>query len=403
MFGLAVTVRDRQHRGVGEPALTPNDLRRRFDAPSGYLNAASLGLPSSATAEAMIAAVGQWRAGRATAPGYDADVAASREAFAAVAGAPVDRVAIAAQASAPVGLVAAALPDGARVVTVDGDFSSVVFPFLTHAGRGVTVTHVPLDGLAEAITPGTDLVAFSLVQSADGRVADGQAVRAAASAAGALTLCDLTQAAGWMPVHAGSFDVTVTAAYKWLCAPRGTAFMTVSDDALERLRPLYAGWYAGEQVWSSVYGPAMTLAGDARRFDLSPAWLCWVGAATALAEFAAADLAAVRDHDVGLADLALTSLGYPPGGSAIITLEDPDGALLRHCTEAGLSVAARAGRVRAGFHVWNDEEDVERLLAAVRTVRGAERGPHEGPHEGRHEEPDEGRETAAEPPQFTEI
>ena len=161
------------------------------------------------------------------------------------------------------------------------------------------------------------------MQSVDGRVADVEAVRtAAAAAAGALTVCDVTQAAGWLPVDATAFDVTVCASYKWLSAPRGTAFLTVRPDLMDRLRPTSAGWYAGEEIWSSVYGPAMALARDARRFDVSPAWLCWVGAVPALELFAAAPLDAVHRYTVGLADAFRAGVGLPPGGSAIVRLPD---------------------------------------------------------------------------------
>jgi selenocysteine lyase/cysteine desulfurase len=233
----------------------------------------------------------------------------------------------------------------------------------------VTVRHEPLEKLAESIRPGTAAVAYSLVQSADGRVADAPAIRAAAQAAGALTVCDVTQAAGWLPFVASEDDVTVCAAYKWLCAPRGVAFLTVSAQLTGTLRPINAGWYAGDAVWQSIYGPRMQLAADARRFDVSPAWLNWVGAASAIGTFAEADLGAVRDHDVDLADRLRGELGLPPAGTAIVSLEDPDGSLLGRFGEAGLSVSGRAGRVRIGFHVWNDEEDLARVLAVVTARR----------------------------------
>jgi selenocysteine lyase/cysteine desulfurase len=253
---------------------------------------------------------------------------------------------------------------------VDGDFTSVVFPFLAHADRGVTVRHEPLEKLADAIGPRTAVVAYSLVQSSDGRVADVAAIRAAATGAGAVTVCDVTQAAGWLPFSAAEHDITVGAAYKWLCAPRGVAFLTVSPDLTDRLRPIHAGWYAGEAVWDSIYGPRMRLATDARRFDVSPAWLSWVGAASAIRAFADADLGAVRDHDVGLADRLRAGLGLPPAGSAIVSLEDPDRSLLDRFGRAGLSVSGRAGRVRIAFHVWNDEDDLARVLDVT-----AGRGP----------------------------
>lgn len=345
-------------------------LRAGFAPAPGYLDAATSGLPSRAVAHALHRAVDAWQSGDLDMPGTTAAIATSRAAYARLVGVDVADVAIGSQTSAMVALVAASLPDGARVVVVDGDFSSVTYPFMVHADRGVTVRHVPLDDLADAVRPGTDLVAFSLVQSRDGAVADVDAVLAAAHAAGALTLCDVTQAAGWLPLDASRFDLTVCSPYKWLGAPRGTAFLTVRPDLAARLRPLHAGWYAGEDVWASCYGPAMHLAADARRFDVSPAWLAWAGAAPALTAFADADIELVRAHDVGLADAFRAGLDLAPGGTAIVALPDPgsddDPTTLRaRLRAAGCTVAGRAGCVRLAFHAWNDHEDVERALAAV--------------------------------------
>jgi hypothetical protein len=117
----------------------------------------------------------------------------------------------------------------------------------------------------------------------------------------------------------------------------------------------------------------MRLAPDTRRFDVSPAWLCWSGAVPALETFADADLDAVRAHDVGLADSLLTALDLEPAGSAIVSLDDPDGVLVNRCGAAGLSVSGRGGRLRVGFHVWNDDDDVQRLLAVLKAAHTGRR------------------------------
>ena len=345
---------------------TVAEARRRFRPAPGYLNAASLGLPPQDVVDTLTAELARWQAGQADPLRYDAAVATSRELFAGIVGVPADRVAVGSQVSVLAGLVASSLPDGARVVCVEGDFSSVVFPFLVHADRGVTVRHVPRERLAEEVLAGADLVAFSLAMSACGSVVDSDAVVEAATRVGALTMCDLTQAAGWMPVDATRFDITVTSAYKWLCSPRGTAFLTVRPEVADRLRPTSAGWYAGQDVWSSVYGPGMSLARDARRFDVSPAWLCWAGTVPALRLFAALDASAVRDYDAGLADALREGLGLAPAGRPVVSLEDADGSRLARLREAGASVAARAGKVRIAFHLWNDTDDVELALKALR-------------------------------------
>ncbi len=344
----------------GRPALAAS-----FPRVPGYLNAATLGLPLQATTAALRHAVDDWERGVLDMPGADAAVVRAREAYARIAGVPAAWVAAAPQVSVLVGLVAAALPDGAEVVVPEGDFASVVFPFMVHADRGVSVRHVPLERLAESIGSRTSLVAFSLVQSADGRLADAAAVRAAASAVGALTLADLTQAAGWLPVDASADDITVCGTYKWLCSPRGTALLTVRPEVAARMRPLFAGWYAGESIWGSVYGPGMTLASDARRFDVSPAWHAWLGTAPALEAFADADREALHGHAFALADGVRDRLGLERTGSAILALPDPAGELRSRLLERGLVVAGRSGKVRLSFHVWNDRDDAERAAEAL--------------------------------------
>ncbi|MET0435691.1 MAG: aminotransferase class V-fold PLP-dependent enzyme [Cellulomonas sp.] len=343
---------------------SPADLRSEFDPAPGHLDAATAGIAPRRTARALHEDLDRWSSGGLDVARYEGAVHAARERFAALVDVPADRVAIGSQVSAMAAVVAASLPDGARVVCADGDFSSVVFPFLAQ-GR-LRVEHVPADRLAEAVVPGVDLVAYSLVQSATGAVLDDDAVLAAARAAGSRTLCDLTQAAGWRRVDASRYDVSVTAAYKWLCAPRGTGFLTVRAEAQDALVPVQAGWYAGDDPWASCYGPGMRLAGDARRFDVSPAWQAWLGAAESLDVFAGADRDAVQAHAVGLADAFRAGLGLGPGGTAIVTLPDPEGRRRGALEAAGCRVAGRAGRVRLAFHVWNDAADVQRAVTALR-------------------------------------
>jgi len=238
-----------------------------------YVNTASIGLPPRRVAKAVDEALEAWRTGRAEAADYDAIVDRARRQFAALVGVSSDRVAIGNQVSTFSGLVAAALPDGARVLAAEEDFSSVLFPFLAHADRGVRVETVPLDRLVEAIRPGVHLVAVSAVQSADGRIVPGglEGFASAAAEHGCLTYVDATQAVGWLPFDAGRFDFVSCATYKWLLSPRGTAFGVVRPERLDTVRPLYAGWYAGDDPWTSIYGSPLRLAKDARRLDISPA------------------------------------------------------------------------------------------------------------------------------------
>jgi selenocysteine lyase/cysteine desulfurase len=336
--------------------------QRLFSPETTYLNTASYGLPPRTAFEAYSAAAEDWHHGRTGFDGWDRSVGAARATFARLTGVDVADVAIGAAVSGFAGLVAAALPPGAQVLCAKGDFTSVLFPFLAQERRGVTVELVPLDRIAEALDARHDLVAVSAVQSADGRIADLDALAAGAAHHGARTFIDTTQAIGWLPIDCSRFDYTACAGYKWLLSPRGTAYLTIRPERREELVPHAAGWYAGEDVPNSYYGAPLRLAHDARRFDLSPAWLNWVGAAPALALLEDVGIAAIHAHDVGLAARLRNGLGLEPYDSAIVSVTGaaPDAA--EQLRAAGVMAAGRGGALRLSCHLYTTERDVDRTL-----------------------------------------
>lgn len=310
----------------------------------------------------MQAALDDWRAGATSWEGWGEATDAARAGFARLVGVPSGDVAVGSQVSQLVAPVAAAVADGARVVVPEIEFTSNLFPWLVHRDR-LEVRTVPVDRLLDTVADGCDVVAFSLVQSATGEVADYPGIVAAARAAGAMIVVDASQACGWLPFDASLADVVAVGGYKWLMGPRGTAFAYLNPSVRDQIRPIAAGWYAGADVHGSYYGPEMRLAGDARRFDVSPAWFSWVGAAPAIALLEEIGIAAIHDHNVALANRFLSGLGRPPGNSAIVTVDAPDAET--RLADAGVRAAVRAGRVRASFHVYSTEADVDLAVAAL--------------------------------------
>src|SRR3954470_24138746 len=321
-----------------------------------WLNTASYGLPPDCAWDALQGALEDWRGGRTSWEHWGDSAEAARAAFAALVGVAPEAVAIGATVSELLGLVAASIPDGARVVAPQIDFASLLFPFMVQAERGVQLRLVAPAELAGAIDKTTDVVAFSAVQMATGEVADLGAIEAAARAHGALTVVDATQACGWLPIDANRFDVVACHAYKWLMSPRGTAFMAVGPEHLDRIVPAHAGWYAGEDVHSSYFGPPLRLASTARRLDSSPAWFPWVGTQPALELVNRIGVEAIHAHDVGLANRFRAGLGLEPGDSAIVSADVP-GARAR-LEAAGIVAAERDGRLRTSWHLYNTEDDV---------------------------------------------
>jgi selenocysteine lyase/cysteine desulfurase len=330
-------------------------------APAGtYLNTASYGLPPQPAWEALQEALEDWHAGRTSWEHWGIPGEEARGSFARLVGAPLEAVAIGPNVSSMVGVVASAIPDGARVLAPDVEFTSLLFPFLVQERRGVTTRLAPAAMLADEIGPKDDVVAFSAVQMATGEVADLERIAEAAAAHGVTTIVDATQAIGWLPLDATDFDVVVAHAYKWMLSPRGTAFMAICPAVLESIASQSAGWYAGADPLATFFGPPLRLAESARRLDTSPAWFMWVATAPALAVIEQVGVEVIHDHDVGLANRFRAGLGLDPSNSAIVFCDIEDAA--EKLERAGIRAAVRGGRLRTSWHVYNTVADVERTV-----------------------------------------
>lgn len=338
-------------------------LRDHFPASAGYLDTATCGLPSRDTLAAVQEHLRSWSDGTGSLELFHEPVERSRALFAQLVGVDAGRVTITSQVSPAIGVVAGSLPAGTRVVLAEGDFTSVLWPFLAREDLRCTV--VPLDRVVDTVADGCDWVAVSTVQSSSGEVLDVDALRGAADAGSARVLLDATQSLGWLPLDAGRFDVVTAGAYKWLLSPRGSAFTSLAPDLHDELRPTAAGWYAGDDVATSYYGAPARLAPDARRFDVSPSWIAYAGTAPALQQLLDVGVERVHAHDVGLANAFRSAVGLEPSDSAVVSLAVDADAL----RAAGVRCSGRAGRARLAFHLYNDEDDVELAARAVRGCR----------------------------------
>ena len=355
----------REPASTVSPASGP-DLAASWRRRPGYLDTSTYGLPPRQTVEHSHRVIDEWDEGRVLYDSWNDAADEARRLFASFVGVTADAVAVGSATSYFAGLVASSLPDTADVVVPAGEFTSLLFPFLVQAGRGVAVREVPLEALADSVGTHTTVVAWSAAQSSDGRIADTEALLEAADRVGALTVVDATQATGWLPLPLDRVDVAVCSAYKWLCCPRGTAFMVASPRVLADFRPHAASWFAADDMRTAYYGTPLRLAADARRFDGSPAWFAWTGAVTSLTALAEVGMGAIHDHDVRLADALRAELGVEPTGSAIVSVRGE--GLERALSARGIKAATRANGCRLSFHLYNDDADVAAAASALREL-----------------------------------
>ena len=344
----------------------PADVRSQFSPGRIHFDSASLGLAPAATTVALQDAIAEWSRGEVAAQDYDIAIARSRTAYASIIGCPIDWLAITTPLSVATGHAAALLRPGETVLVAEEEFTSVLFPFLAREGEGVVVRQVPIAELVDHIDASVEMVAVSAVQSADGHRIDLDALATRAQAANALTYVDITQAAGWTTVDATRFDMTSAGLYKWLCSPRGSGFFSVAPHLWDRMPTLAAGWYGGQDPWTSTYRAPLRQADNARRFDVSPAWLCWEGAAPALELLATLDPETVGAHNIALANRFRAGLDLQPSTTAIVST-DLSPAQVAALTELGVNFASRGGRSRFSFHLYNTEAEVDKTIDALTT------------------------------------
>ena len=155
----------------------------------------------------------------------------------------------------------------------------------------------------------------------------------------------------------------------------------------ERFTPINAGWRAGADPFTSFFGPTMELSPTASRFDSSISWLAAFGNVASLGIFERFGPDAVyarnRDLETRLRD-ALTGAGWDPvalpadNRSTIVSV--PLGDLEPARVVDGLAqerviASARDGALRLSVHLYNHEDDIGRLVAALgSTARRPDRG-----------------------------
>ena len=334
-----------------------------FTNTTGYLDTTTYGLPPQRTLRAFKQAADDWQA-RGDWFKWEEDGERCRELFAELAHVAPNTIALMPAVSVAAGAVAASLPAGPgdNVVVHAEDFTSTVLAFEALRTRGVEIRAVALDELLDAIDERTQLVAVSLVQSADGRRVNLPALLET----GARLFVDGSQALGAIAVDASQIDYFACHAYKWLLCPRGFGFLSVREDRLDELVPWLAGWKARARPYERFYGIPEELTSDARLHDVSLAWQVAAGARESLSLLIEIGPERIASHNLALARRFTNSTGAPDPETPIVRIDVADApAVAERLRAAGVACAVRAGFVRVAFHLYNDEGDVELATEAL--------------------------------------
>ncbi|GAB5507037.1 MAG: aminotransferase class V-fold PLP-dependent enzyme [Rhizobiaceae bacterium] len=303
---------------------------------------------------------------------------------------------------------------GDRVVTGHAEYNSNMIAFRHAADRfGIEVVlagdnaHGELDpdAVEALIDKRTRLICVSHMPTNDGLINPVEEIGAIARSHDIPFLLDACQSAGQMPLDVGRIGCTMLSATgrKYLRGPRGTGFLWVHRDWIERLSPHVLDIRSAEWVAVDTY----KIADNATRFELwesNVAAHIGLGAACRYAlDTGVADIwARIRE----LSDTLRTELDTLPGikvrdrgrdKSGIVTFShqhipaETIVSRLRNEWSVNTSVSAtqltRTGLieqgitqlVRASVHAYNTHEDINRLIDALNVLASDQPDREPGP------------------------
>lgn len=373
--------------------------RELFDIPRDicYLNSASYSPLPLRAQEAARAAVGRkgapWTLDAAFA---NRQHERARAAAARLINAETSDVALISSVSYGVATVGKilAIPPRMRVLVLENDHSSPILEWQTRAASaGFTIETVrqPPDGdwtsavMAAIERPNAERLALASISSvhwSDGGLIDVAKVGAALKRHGALFLIDATHAVGVLAMDVRSLDpdFVIFPTYKWLLGPYGRAFIYIAKRHQGGI-PLEQTGFGRREVRSDaeIYFADVSYVPGARRFDMGERdhFISMEMAAIGMemmAEWGADAVAGrlsmltariaeglnggkVRLMETRFRAPHILSLGFAGGLPA---------GLVEGLAGEGVYVAPRLSRMRISPHVFNDEEDVDRFVAALK-------------------------------------
>lgn len=373
--------------------------RHLFEIPDDvtYLNCAYMSPQLRSVTEAGILGVRRkstpWEV---TAPDFFDEVETARSLFARLIEGDAEGVAVIPAASYGVATAATNLPihDGGRVVVLDEQFPSDLYSWRTAAERAgaevVTVSRPPTgdwtQATVSAIDQRTNIISVPNAHWTDGGALDLRVVGAAAREVGAALVVDATQSLGAVPLSVREVrpDFLIAAAYKWLLGPYSMGFMWVAPEWRDG-RPLEESWMTrrGSNDFARLVDYRDEFRDGARRFD--------VGEASNFALMPAAIAALEQILDWGVERIAMSlrtitdqiaeeavalGLTAPQRSSRsphMIGLGMPGGFpsdLPERLAANRVYVSVRADSIRVSPHLYNDHDDVKRLIEQLATVSG---------------------------------
>jgi selenocysteine lyase/cysteine desulfurase len=290
-------------------------------------------------------------------------------------------------------LVARGFPwlTGDNIVVPENEFPSNLYAWMSLTDLGVETRRVPvergridLERLLAACDERTRLIAVSWIGYYTGWRIDVAELCRAAHERGILVMLDAIQGLGVFPLDVAATQVDFVAAdgHKWMLGPEGAGIFYVRTEHLAKLRSFYAGWNSveGRHDFSRIVWQPRE---EAARFEGGTQNMAgFIGLAASLKLLRSLGVSPqsspVAEAILRIANLAhgrllqrgaeMISPHEPGSESGILTFRIPNAdpmQLRRRCLDANVALSVRGGGIRISLHGYNNEDDLDRLVAIL--------------------------------------
>lgn len=269
---------------------------------------------------------------------------------------------------------------GDNIIINTLEFPSGVLPWLKLKEKGIEIRIVEdingemcVDHILRAVDERTRLVMTSHVSYLTGARLDYQTLYSKLKKTRTLLLLDVTQSLGVIPVQMYEADFVVCSSYKWLLSTHGAAVLGINRER-SSLVPAYVGWRSVKDMFGPERFQTFELQEDARRFELGyPSYPTLYSMNFTVQLLQKIGIAAIERHVLELGGYLIQGLRNL--GLEIMTPEQPEkragNISVKH--EAGEKIAewllkdqiyiwGGDGRFRISLHLFNDTDDIDRLL-----------------------------------------
>lgn len=366
------------------------DIRKEFPVTEklAYLNSAAAGPVSRKSSEAASGYYEKMMSdGDVHWNRWLADRETIRKKIAAFINAEPEEIAFTTNTSSGMNVIVDALEDRGEVISSELEFPVTTLPWMH---RRIPVHLLPsvdgevrIEDVRSAMTEKTGVIALSHVQFSNGFRINPEELGEVKGKHALVINASQSAGAFEIDVKRMKIDALCTTGHKWLLAGYGSGFVYLSRELLGQSLPRSIGWLSVEHPFEMLNDEFRPRHDAAARVELGCppfAGIFSLGAAVDLIkEMGTANIQArVLELNTFLTE-RLGANGWRVlspirnddvrSGETLVEVEKP-GEVVRHLFRLGVVVTEKPQGIRVATHFFDNEEDVERLIAGLEEKRG---------------------------------